>query len=56
MKGVYTRDQLLAGVQILKALAAELDFACAGKALAFSRNAQLGWIAGYVVEKAGAKK
>ncbi len=52
---VYTRDQLLAGVQVLKAVATELDLGHADKKLAFARNAQYAWVIGYVSEKVAPK-
>jgi exopolyphosphatase/pppGpp-phosphohydrolase len=53
VKKVYTRDQLLAGVQILKAVAAELDLAGGEKTVAFARHGQYAWIIGYVADKSG---
>jgi exopolyphosphatase/pppGpp-phosphohydrolase len=55
VKGVFKPDQLLAGAEILKALADEVGFGKDRK-VAFARNAQVAWILAYVVEKAGGGK
>ncbi|HJT77804.1 MAG TPA: hypothetical protein VJ739_11445, partial [Gemmataceae bacterium] len=52
VRGVYKPEQLLAGAEILQALAGELGFA-GGKKVYFARNAQVAWILAYVAEKAG---
>jgi exopolyphosphatase/pppGpp-phosphohydrolase len=53
VKAAFTPEQMLAGAELLQALADELGFA-RGKKVYFARNAQVAWILAYVVEKAGA--
>lgn len=55
VKKVYTRDQLYAGVQVLKAVVSELD-PSGGKKVAFARNGQYAWIIGYVAESSADRK
>jgi exopolyphosphatase/pppGpp-phosphohydrolase len=50
VKSVFKPEQLLAGAQILKALADEFRFS-KDKTVYFARNAQVGWILAYVAEK-----
>jgi exopolyphosphatase/pppGpp-phosphohydrolase len=52
VKKVYKPEQLLAGAEILKALAEEFDFS-KDKKVRFSRHAYLGWILAYIKEKGG---
>jgi len=52
VKKGFTPEQLLAGAEILKALAEEFDFA-KEKKVYFARQAYLGWILAYVIEKSG---
>jgi exopolyphosphatase/pppGpp-phosphohydrolase len=53
VKATFKPEQLLAGAEILKALAGEFEFG-KDKKVYFARNAQVGWILAYVTEKAGA--
>jgi exopolyphosphatase/pppGpp-phosphohydrolase len=53
VKKVYTPEQLLAGLQVLKALADEMQLAAGEKQVYFARHGSLAWILGYVVEKGG---
>jgi exopolyphosphatase/pppGpp-phosphohydrolase len=55
VKTVFKPEQLLAGAEILKAAASELDFGKDRK-LYFARHARVGWILAYVAEKAGAAR
>ena len=55
VKTVFKPEQLLAGAELLKGLSDAFDFG-QGKKLFFARDAQVGWILAYVVEKAGAPK
>ena len=48
-KGVYKPEQLLAGIQILKGVAAELE--AEKKSVFYVREGHLGWITAYVAEK-----
>ena len=52
---VFTRDQILAAVQILKVLAAELKWGSDGKQVVFARNGLFGWSLGYLAGKASIK-
>ena len=51
VKGIYKPEQLLAGVQILKVIASELEIEKQKKSLFFVRDGHLGWITAYVSEK-----
>jgi hypothetical protein len=51
VRRTFTRDQLLAGTEVWRALSAAFDFAADGRQLFFARNGHLGWILGYVTEK-----
>ena len=51
VKKVFTRDQLLAGTEILRAVAPAFDLGADGRRIYFARNGYLGWILGYVTEK-----
>jgi exopolyphosphatase/pppGpp-phosphohydrolase len=55
VKKVYTPEQMLAGAEILQALATTFAFD-KDKQVYFARNAQVGWILAYVAEKAGARQ
>jgi hypothetical protein len=55
VKDVFTPRQLLAGAEILEALAAELHFG-KGTKVCFARNAPTGWLLAYVRDKAGAPR
>ncbi len=50
VKTAFKPEQLLAGAEILKAMAKEYEFG-GGKQLFFARNAQIGWILAFVTEK-----
>ncbi len=52
VKKAFTPEQMLAGAELLEAVAGELGFA-RGKKVYFARNAQVAWILAYVAEKAG---
>ena len=54
VKTVFKPEQLLAGAELLKALSDEFGFG-KDKKVFFARDAQVGWILAYVVEKAGPK-
>jgi hypothetical protein len=56
VRKVYSPEQLLAGVQILKALADGMQFEADHKQLYFARHGYLGWILAYVAEKAAPPK
>lgn len=56
VRKTFTRDQLVAGLEILHALAEGFDLAGADKQLQFARNAYIGWILGYTIEKGNASK
>lgn len=56
VRKTFTRDQMVAGAELLSALAEGFQLDAAGKHLYFPRNAYIGWILGYVVEKAPAAK
>ena len=43
--------QLIAGVEILKALSTAFHFDGQDRQLLFARNAYIGWILGYTLEK-----
>ncbi len=51
VRRTFTREHLLGGTEILKALAAAFHFGDEGRQVAFARNGYLGWILGYVKEK-----
>lgn len=56
VRKTFTREQLLAGTEILRALGEGFDFAAPDRQLVFARNGYLGWIIGYVAEKARAPR
>jgi hypothetical protein len=56
VKKVYTPEQLLAGVQILKALADEMQLGAGEKQVYFARHGSLAWILAYVAEKGAGPK
>jgi exopolyphosphatase/pppGpp-phosphohydrolase len=51
VQGTYTPEQLLAGTQLLQALATELHLEAGGKQVFFARNGYLAWILAYIREK-----
>ncbi len=55
VRKIFTPEQLLAGSEILKALAPTFNLAGEGRQLFFARNAYHGWILGYVLDKARQK-
>lgn len=56
VRKTFSRDQLIAGVEILKALAEAFQLDGQDKQIAFARNAYIGWILGYTIEKGTASK
>jgi hypothetical protein len=50
VKKVYTPEQLLAGVEVLKAAAAEFGLDKPGKSVFFARHGYVGWLLAYVAE------
>jgi hypothetical protein len=55
VKGVFSPEQLHAGLHLLKALATEMKWDQGEKQVAFARHGYLGWILSYVTEKGTAK-
>ena len=51
VRQTFSRDQLIAGVEILKALSEALQLDREDKEIVFARNAYIGWILGYTIEK-----
>jgi exopolyphosphatase/pppGpp-phosphohydrolase len=56
VRKTFTRDQLVAGVEVLNALAEGFHLDAPDRQLYFARNAYIGWILGYTVEKAAASR
>jgi hypothetical protein len=56
VRKTFTRDQLIAGIEILRALSTTFGFDAKDKHVVFARNAYIGWILGYTVEKGRAAK
>ncbi len=55
VKETFTPDQLLAGAEIIKAMADEIGFG-KDKKVYFTRNGYLAWVVAYAVEKGSAPK
>jgi len=51
VRQTFSRDQLVGGVEILKALSKAFELEGKDKQIVFARNAYIGWILGYTVEK-----
>jgi exopolyphosphatase/pppGpp-phosphohydrolase len=51
VRATFSRDQLIAGVEILKALSDAFQLDGKEKQIVFARNAYIGWILGYTIEK-----
>jgi hypothetical protein len=51
VRKTFSRDQMIAGVEVLKALAETFHLDAPNKQIVFARNAYIGWILGYTVEK-----
>lgn len=51
VRKTFTREQMVAGAELLAALADGFQLDAAGKRLYFPRNAYIGWLLGYVAEK-----
>ena len=56
VRKTFSRDQLIAGVEVLKALAEAFQLDGQDKQIVFARNAYIGWILGYTIEKGMASK
>lgn len=52
VRKAFTREQLVAGSEILKAVSDAFSFDAPGRQIFFARNAYIGWLQGYTVEKA----
>ena len=51
VRKTFSRDQMIAGVEVLKALAEAFQLDGPNKQIVFARNAYIGWILGYTIEK-----
>jgi exopolyphosphatase/pppGpp-phosphohydrolase len=55
VRKTFTRDQMIAGTEVLNALVEAFQLNAPDKKLYFARNAYIGWILGYVMEKGASK-
>jgi hypothetical protein len=56
VRKTFTSDQLVAGMEILNSLVDSFHLGDSDKQLYFARNAYIGWILGYVIEKGAVAK